>query len=420
MSPENPANGRPLDVVIVNSELPYPPTAGNRIRTLHLVERLAKRHRIIFIARRNPDDREAAEATEYLRTRGIDVLLVDRAVPRKSGPIFYARLAANLLSRLPYSVASHSSDAVRAAVREHAARHPVDVWQAESVGFLEVLRDLENVPKVVIAHNVETLIWERYGETESNPLKKWYIGQQRRKFERFERRAFRDATRVVAVSPADARLMRERFGQAEVDVVDNGIDRNDFGSVRRDPDPRRILYLGSFDWRPNLDAVGLLLERIFPAVLAEEPTARLELVGRQPPEALVKRVASLASVELHADVPDVRPYLARAGVMTVPLRIGGGSRLKILEALASGLPVVSTRIGAEGLELSPGQHYVEADTPEEMARALVRCIRDPAPAAEMTERVRRFVLDRYDWDALANRLEAVWVSCVGPSAHRRR
>src|SRR5262249_1153145 len=126
----------------------------------------------------------------------------------------------------------------------------------------------------------------------------------------------------------------------------------------------------------------------------------------------VKRVRNIPGVELHADVPDVRPFLASSGVMVVPLRIGGGSRLKILEAMAAGLPVISTRGGAEGLELVAGENYIAADAPEAMVEALVACIRDPQPARSMAGRSRPFVLDRYDWDMLARRLERTWFDCL--------
>jgi polysaccharide biosynthesis protein PslH len=396
---------RSLNVAIVASELPYPPTAGNRIRTLNLAMRLARRHRITFIAHRND---ESAEATRFLRGCGVAAVLVDRVIPAKSGVGFYARLAMNLASPVPYSVATHSSQALREAVRSHAQGDRIDVWQVEAIMLVDALAELERCPKVMIAHNVESQIWQRYHENETAPLRRWYIGQQWRKFERFERRAFAAATRVVAVSEPDAALIQDRFGGRAVDVVDNGIDRHHYEAVRPDPDPATILFLGSLDWRPNLDAIGLLLERIFPSVRAAEPSARLCLVGRKPPPALVARARETPGVELHADVPDIRPFLARSGVMAVPLRIGGGSRLKILEAMAAGLPVISTRVGAEGLDLVPGEHYVAADGPERMAEALVASIRDPRPARVMAERGRALVLDRYDWDHLADRLERVW------------
>lgn len=404
---------RPLNVVIVSSELPYPPTAGNRIRTLNLAERLARRHHLTFISRRNAGgDQAADEAAEAMRARGIAVHQVDRPVAQKSGLAFHGRLAANLFAPLPYSVASHASPAVRAAVNQHARQHPVDLWQAEWHDAVEVLRDQPDERKVLVAHNVESLIWQRYAETETNPLKRWYIREQWRKFQRYERRIFGEVGRVIAVSEADARLVREEFGGRRVSVVDNGIDRAAFESIRRTPDRRRILFLGSFDWRPNQDAVGVLLDRIFPAVRAAEPLARLVLVGRRPPDSLVRRAAESEGVELHADVPEVRPYLETSGVMVVPLRIGGGSRLKILESLAAGLPVVSTRVGAEGLEIEPGRHYLQADEPAAMAEALVGCVRDPAPVQAMADEARTLVLRRYDWDVLAERLERAWFECL--------
>ena len=214
---------RSLNVAIVATELPYPPTAGNRIRTLNLALRLAARHRIAFIAHRND---ESAEASRFLREYGIETVLVDRANPVKSGPRFYARLAANLASPVPYSVASHNSQALRRAVHSYARRHRIDVWQVEATSSSTRWPTSQRCPRVIIAHNVESLIWQRYFQSETDTLKRWYIKQQWRKFERFERRAFAAATRVVAVSEQDATLIRDRFGGRNVDVVDNGIDRD--------------------------------------------------------------------------------------------------------------------------------------------------------------------------------------------------
>jgi polysaccharide biosynthesis protein PslH len=265
---------------------------------------------------------------------------------------------------------------------------------------------------IVVAHNVESQIWQRYGENEQNALKRWYIRRQWHKFERFEERILRMASRTIAVSDADARLMRDQFGATHVDVIDNGVDSTFFqpnGFLR---DAHRLLFLGSLDWRPNLDAVKLLLTRIFPRVLAEEPSTRLTIVGRKPPRWLVNRVRRCRGVELHADVPDVRPFLGRCGLMVVPLRIGGGSRLKILESLAAECPVVSTRVGAEGLRLVPGEHFVQVDTADDMPAALIEHIRRPAPIRTMARRGRTVVARQYNWPDLAVKLESIWMQAA--------
>lgn len=406
-----------MNIVVVGAALPFPANSGNRIRTLNLIIRLAERHQITLLGTWNPDRDEARAAREFLGDHHVETVEVAHAVPAKSGPMFHARLAANLASPHPYSVASHHGPALSKAVREIAARGDVDLWQAEWAAGVMALRGLPNARRVVVAHNVETLIWERHAETEANPLKRWYIRRQASKFANFEREAYAEADRVIAVSPDDAALVRERFGCDRVDVVDNGVDRAYFESVVPDRDPDRVLFLGSLEWRPNLDALNLLLDTIFPAVRTAIPSATLDVVGRNPPRALARRIAEIPGAALHANVPDVRPFLAGSGVMAVPLRVGGGSRLKILEALATALPVVSTRVGAEGLELKAGVDLDIVEDEKAMAPALIAALRDPESSRAKAEHARGHVLERYDWDALAELMERSWERAISTRSH---
>jgi glycosyltransferase involved in cell wall biosynthesis len=408
-------------VAVVDEELPYPLTSGKRIRTLNLLLRLAERHRLTYLCHRNLEPAETRQAAEYLNDHGIRTVVVDRSVPRKSGPLFYARLAANLLSPLPYSVASHRSRALQRALADHAVRERVDLWQCEWTPYMANLACLNGVRRLMIAHNVESLIWQRYHKTETSSLKRWYIGQQWRKFHRFEQKACAAADCTVAVSVEDARRLGADFGARRVAVVDNGVDTSYFQPGRGPRQPGNILFLGSLDWRPNLDAVAQLLDRVHPTVRAAEAGATLCLVGRNPPEWLCQKVRGMPGVELHGNVADVRPYLARAEVLAVPLRIGGGSRLKILEALASEVPVVSTQIGAEGLSLEPGRHLTVVPGIEDMAGAILACLRAPEAAASHAACGRCRVLECYDWSTLADKLEQVWLTLAcsaseGPSS----
>jgi glycosyltransferase involved in cell wall biosynthesis len=407
-----PARQSALRVAVVDEEMPYPLNSGKRIRTLNLLKRLAPRHQITYICHRNSDPEEVRCAEHQLRECGIEPKIVQRSVPRKSGVGFYARIAANMFSSLPYSVATHTSAALRQAIRDHAARNAVDVWHCEWTPYAEALRSLPDARWLVIAHNVESLIWQRYHETEKHPLKRWYIRGQWRKFERFEKWALNAAACAVAVSPEDAARMRDDFLAQRVAVVDNGVDTSYFRPSRQDRLPGQILFLGSLDWRPNQDAVRILLDRIFPEVRRRHTKARLCIVGRNPPEWLHRETSLRDAVELHPNPPDVRPFLNGSAVMAVPLRIGGGSRLKILESLACGLPVVSTRVGAEGLCLVPGKHLDVVENAEDMVEALVHCLRNPARAEFMADQARRFVAERYDWSVLAEKLERVWSECA--------
>lgn len=407
---------RSLHVAVLDEELPFPLTSGKRIRTFNLLARLAGRHRITMICHRNPDAGEALAAGEKFRELGIDTVIAERAVPTKSGPAFYARLAGNLLSALPYSVATHASPSLAAAAREFARTHDVDLWHCEWTPYARVLHDalgddLRQARWTVMAHNVESLIWQRYAETEANPARRWYIRQQERKFDQFERWAYSHATAPIAVSREDANLMRTRFDVRRAEVVENGVDVDYFKPQRDvDRDPARILFLGSLDWRPNLDGIEQLLDGVFPHVRTRIPNATLTLVGRRPPQWLRARAASTPGVRVVADVPDVRPFLATCGMLVVPLRIGGGSRLKILEALAADTPVISTRIGAEGLQLTAGRDLVKVDSLTELADAIIEGIRRPDELRETAEHGRAVVLARYSWNRLAAQLSNVWES----------
>jgi glycosyltransferase involved in cell wall biosynthesis len=377
---------------------------------------------VTILCHKNPDHDEALASEEAMRALGIETVVVDRAVPPKSGPGFYARLASNLLSPLPYSVATHASPALAEVVRNFAAENAVDVWHCEWTPYAQVLRDalgehLAEARWSVMAHNVESLIWQRYTETAENPVKRWYIRQQLRKFERFERWAYSNATAAIAVSREDAKLMRDEFGAIRVKVVENGVDVEYFKPQRDvERDPAQMLFMGSLDWRPNQDGAIQLLTEILPRVRAQVPHATAVLVGRRPPEWLRAKVAATPGAELHADVPDVRPFLARCGFLVVPLRIGGGSRLKILEALAAGTPVVSTRVGAEGLELTPEQDLLVADSPEELTEKALAAIQRPEELADTAESGRQQVLAHYSWDLLAERLNGVWNAVAGVPA----
>jgi glycosyltransferase involved in cell wall biosynthesis len=408
-----------MRVVIVDGDLAYPATSGKRLRTLHLMLRLARRHQVTYLCRCDERGVEADKAREYFADQNIEAVLIEEPIPRKSGPLFYPRLAVNLLSPSPYTVVAHGNRRIRDWMRCRAAQRDVDLWQFEWPAYADYLRWLPGVRTVINAHNVESLIWQRYHQTETNPLKRWYIKHQWHKYERFERRLFAEATHVAACSDEDAHILRDSLAVATVSVVENGVDCAYFQQARSATRrPKQILFLGALDYRPNASAVNAFLDRVFPRVLAGDPEVRLCIVGRHPGPALARRIRAVPQAELHADVPDVRPFLAQSAVMAVPLQVGGGSRLKILEALATGLPVISTRIGAEGLSFTPGKEIDLIEDVDQMADALIAGLRDMERLQAMAERGRRLVQEQYDWNVLADKLELVWQKCTEPPVPR--
>lgn len=345
---------------------------------------------------------DCSAAAEALRMEDIEPVAVPARIPPKQGFVFHLRLLANLLSPLPYIVTSHYSRVYHDVVRNNLAQFKPDVLLCEWTPYAVYARGLSSVKKLVSTHNVEADIWQRYYENETNWPRRWYIHEQWRKVERFERLALGWMDGALAVSALDHNRLAQWHSKLPTAVVPNGVDLDYF---RPAPQPElrgHIAFSGSMDWRPNQDAARYFVQEIFPLLQRVRPDLECTFVGRSPPPD-IQALAKVPGVHVTGTVDDVRPYLERAGVFVVPLRIGGGSRLKILEALAMGRAVVSTSVGAEGLEVMHDRHVVLADDPQTFAKAVLRLLDDPEQCRKLAAAGRRLVERCYDWDTLAGR-----------------
>lgn len=396
-----------MRILVVDEEVPYPLNTGKRIRTLNLLKPLAQRHEITFVCRRH----EGTDS-QSLDHFGIRTVIIPHPIRQKSGPGFYAALLANLASPYPYSVSSHFSPMMVSTLKKIWAEKRFDLIHCEWTPYAINLQPLLPFASVVDAHNVETQVWKRNWEVERHPLKKAFIYLQWKKMERFEKIAFPLFSRAIAVSETDKALMATWVRPENIKVVENGVDIGYFKPTGVKPRGGSLVFVGSLDWRPNVDAMLYFLKGVWPEVLQRYSAATLTIVGRNPAPVLVDRAGKLKSVILTGTVDDVRQYMAEAMVFIVPLRVGGGSRLKILEALAMQKPVVSTSVGAEGLEVSPGENILTADSPSEFAAAIGRLFTDEALRVRLGEAGRRLVEERYQWGQLSRKLETTWLEVV--------
>lgn len=399
-----------MRVLVVDEEIPYPLNSGKRIRTFNLLKHLSSRHEIVYVCRQHADagqpDIKALEAI------GIEPIIVPHEILGKSGAKFYLALGANLLSKYPYSVASHRSERMIAAVKALTAKKRFDLIHCEWTPYLANLAPIHALPVVCVAHNVESMIWRRNFEVEQQPVKKAYIYLQWRKMERFEQTALRSVSMIVAVSSPDKECLSQWVAPERVAVVENGVDTEYFAPSTVPSVPCSLVFTGALDWRPNVDCMLYFLKEIWPLVLASCPAASLTIVGRKPMDILTEAVKDARGVTLEASVPDVRPYLEKAEVYIVPLRIGGGSRLKILEALAMGKAVVSTAVGAEGLRTQHERELLIADSPEDFVAAIARLFADMPLRHQLGTTGRRLVEKHYRWATLAGVLEESWASTL--------
>jgi glycosyltransferase involved in cell wall biosynthesis len=406
-----------VKVLAIDEALPFPTDSGKRIRTVELLIRAARESELLLLV---PEESPpAAEHLAVMKAAGVDVVRVARRPLVKRGPRFAWDLLRNVFLPVPYMVMAHRLRAVRDRVAALVAERKPDLIHVEWTPLVANVPAGLGIPVVISAHNVESDIWARYRDAERSWFRRSYIALQLRKVRRFERRALAEADAVIAVSEGDAKTIREWTGQPHVTVVPNGVDAERFAPV---PGPaegsKELLFLGSLDWRPNQDGVVWFLEHVWDRVLRAMPEATFCVVGRSPPEWLVTKCRAARNTTVEASVPDVRPFIARTAALVVPLRVGGGSRLKICEALAMGRPVVSTTVGAEGLELDGGA--VIADEPDAFAKAACEAISDPDAATSRAARGRASVLRHHEWGTAAPILVAAWRQAVerGPKAAR--
>jgi len=385
----------------------HPLDTGGKIRT-HGMLRASRRHfQIHFVAllpAGTPDqDRDAATGYSDLQT------WIPHPAPPTRGPALIPSLLRNLLfSRLPLSISRYASTGMRNAIRRLAlpGKGPPPVLLCDFLTpAINVLHRTgpPPIPSLLFQHNVESAIWQRLATAESRPLYRDYLALQHRRMRRFEARASRAFDGVITVSPADSATFRSEFGLHNVlGDVPTGVDTAHYNPGTRNPDPDRIAFLGSMDWMPNIDGVVHFVRESLPLIRARRPRTQLTIIGRNPPESVWKLAGEDRGIEVTGTVPDVRPFLDRAALLVVPLRAGGGTRIKIFEAAAAGLPVVSTAVGAEGLPLRDGVHLRIADTATEFAEAVVGLLGDPSGAAKMAAVARQLVEQQFGWDAVAD------------------
>ena len=395
-----------MNILWLNAGLLLPLDKGGKLRTWHLMRHLAARHDITYLSFSEPAQREEhrtgmGEVCERLET-------VPRTDPAKGTLRFYADAARYVVDPMPYAVAKYRSTAYASRVRELLATGRFDAVVCDFLPPVVNLPAALPCPSILFTHNVEAEIWRRHAETAANPISRRLLTWQWQRMLRFERAALERFDLVVAVSDADGDTFERLYPGAlrsPVHVVNTGVDTRYFAPLPEPPARRaHIVFTGSMDWLPNEDGMTWFVRDILPLIRRAEPEATLSIIGRSPTPA-VRRLAEEGGVEVTGSVDDVRPHVAAGSVYIVPLRIGGGTRLKIFEAMGMGKAVVSTTIGAEGLPVTDGSDLVLADEPAAFAASVVALMRDGDRRRRMAIAARRLVVERYDWSAVAQDFE---------------
>ena len=402
-----------MRILWLKTELLHPVDKGGKIRTFNMLKELKRDHHVTYLTL---DDGSASaedrrNASEYCN----DLVCIPHARREKFTRGFYIELLLNLVSRQPYAIKKYESRAMRQEILDRERNGSFDLLVCDFLApAVNVPRNL-NTPAILFQHNVEAMIWKRHYEVHSNLLKKAYLYGQWRKMRRFEGEMCRQFDGVIGVSAEDREQMKQEYGAESVFDVPTGVDTEFFRpSGRIEPSGHNLVFTGSMDWLPNEDAIRYFMHDIMPLIKKRTPNVTLTVVGRNPTPALISLSKEDASLIVTGRVDDVRPYIENAAAYIVPLRIGGGTRLKIFEAMAMEKAVISTTVGAEGLALANGVELLLADDPVAFADAVVRVLIDSAYAFKLGRKAAATVRKNNGWRQVTERFVSI---CANTKNH---
>ncbi|VAV85704.1 Glycosyl transferase, group 1 [hydrothermal vent metagenome] len=382
-----------MNILFLTHMLPYPPTDGARIRSFNLLKTLARHHEVSLVSFISETTRQ--EDIEELRGFVHDLQTVFR--PQK-----YAvkDLLRGVCTSEPFTIINYRSGEM-AEVVGRKLDEGIDAVHCEHLNMAQYAPTGRGLKRIIDMHNVESEIMRRYGEKASDPLKAIYSKMTAKKLARYEREVLGGFDLCTAVSVRDADHMRA-FCSNTV-VVDNGVDLDTFTRRKNTVNEPRLVYTGWMKYHANNDAAKFFCAEILPVIKKDMPEVTVDIVGKEPSDEVLK-LGEINGVNVTGAVPDIRPFINGAAVYIVPLRVGGGTRLKILEAMATGIPIVSTSVGCEGIGLTDGEDILIADTPEEFARQTLRLLGDGSLRERLAVKARKLVEERFSWKMIGEKL----------------
>jgi sugar transferase (PEP-CTERM/EpsH1 system associated) len=375
-----------------------PPDTGGKIRSFSILRELARQQHSITLF--SFYGSLAQDPHPDLAKIFDTVICEPLQVPEAKSIAEMFEYGRHLLSSDPYNITKYCQPRVRRRLRALLKQQSYQVMVCDFLVAAGVV-PWDWIPKVLFTHNVEATIWRRHYEVASNPIWKAISRWEWRKMEAAERRYLRLADRVLTVSENDRDAFARFLAPEKISIIPTGVDVDYFQPAALEQTQKSLVFTGSMDWLPNEDGIIYFLDAILPFIKEQCPEVSLTVVGRKPSRKLEALVDGRKDIRLAGWVDDIRPFLARGEVCIVPLRIGGGTRLKIFEAMAMGKPVVSTSVGAEGLPVQSGENIILADEPADFAKAVLSLLRNPAERARIGNAARKLVESNYSWRSVS-------------------
>jgi len=389
-----------------------PPDTGGKIRSYNILRELARQHSVTFFSFYSSHENDLHPELTSLFDH---VVCVPLSLPPPKSAAELHDYGLGLLSSEPYGITKYCRPEVRRALQTLLEQKTYDVILCDFMAAAGVIPWACSTPKVLFTHNVEATIWRRHYEVAGNPIWKAISWWEWRRMQAAERRYLSLADQVLAVSETDREAFAHFVEPGKVTVIPTGVDVDYFQPLSVQETSDSLVFIGSMDWLPNEDAIFYFVDAIFPLIKQRCPNAFLEVVGRNPSSKLQALAEREKSMRLTGWVEDIRPFVARGSVCIVPLRIGGGTRLKIFEAMAMSKAVVSTSVGAEGLPVRSGENILLADTPNDFANAVVSLLHDAEGRKRLGASARTLVEENYSWRKVSESFLRTLQEVVGRS-----
>jgi polysaccharide biosynthesis protein PslH len=394
-----------MKVLLLTQVLPYPPDSGPKVKTWNVLKYLTQQHEVTLVSFVRGDQ---SAGVKQLQRYCHAVYTVPMKRTKWRDGIAMIR---SLLTGQPWMMVRDDRAAMRELINRLTSTTQFDIAHADQLNMAQYAARVPGARKILDAHNALWLLYQRLWQTMKPSPQKWLLERDWRLLKRYEGWVCREFDAVLAVSQEDKTALEEAARQPlDITVIPIAVDTDEVALVNRQPKADHILHIGTMYWPPNIDGILWFIRQVYPLIRAQYPGARFDVVGARPPQEIVELGGDSTGINVTGYVDNPTPYLEQTGVMVVPLRAGGGMRVKILNALAQGLPIVSTSLGCEGIMVTHDQNILIADTSADFAEAVLRLLKNPELAAQLGRHSRQLAEELYDYRQACRPLEAVYHS----------
>jgi polysaccharide biosynthesis protein PslH len=392
-----------MRILLLTQVLPFPPDSGPKVKTWNVIKYLARHHEVTLVSFVRGNQ---SKSIRHLENYCQEV----HAVPIKRGMLRDLRyMVGSFLTRQPFLMVRDRRSEMESLIDQLVNRGKFDVVHADQLNMAQYAYRVPSALKVIDAHNALWLLYMRLWQTMKPGAKKWLLNRDWQLLKKYEGQVCREFDAVLAVSEEDRQALEEAAGQElNITIIPIAIDTDEVTPVNRQAQGDRILHIGTMYWPPNIDGILWFLQEVLPLIRNERPEVAFDIVGANPPQEIIAFGDKDKKVHVTGFVEDPSHYLESASLMVVPLRAGGGMRVKILNALGQGLPIVSTTLGCEGIAVQTGVHLLIADSPQDFAGAVIRVLEDRELANELGRSGRQLIESTYDYRIACRSLEEVY------------